>query len=461
MKITIPFQQFRMVCIAFALAAVAACPLWAQEAEAEVEVEDEPDVEEVASGTVLGSVVARLGLNASANFHSNPYYRTEGMESDGIVYHIKPHAGLELPLNEFFFIGVEGHLDYAAVDLDDETNDEDRDVLHPYVSGKIRYNLSEYTSFTLSDSFQQANVADTIGGPKYRLNTVKAEGMHELSDRLRGRLWYDNGTLSEDSGSRLFDYMLNGGGAAVEYVITQTDAGRDVTVLLEVTGGQKEFDEEDFWLVSSRTNPKTHTYYSGRCVVNYPVSSALTAMARGGWVQRDYDTVLAGADDSSGHVDAGASLTLRPGGFMSYTLAGSYGVTDTVIFNDEAAFREVFDPVDPLLNNFNINYRELELFRVGLIAEAQLLSRLSAGVACIYERIEGDVTDDLTRVSGQSGMTPRDLSEDRLTFGVRLDYQLMERLRMGINYEHGLAEDNLDDLYEYDTVALTAALDIL
>lgn len=451
MKITVPIQYRWIVRVVSILVMAGYC---------RSSLAQEADAEGGESSGNLGSVVVRLGADGSASYHSNPYYRTEDMAEDGIVYHLTPRLGLEFPVNEFFFVGLYGHLDFAAADLRNETHDKDREVLHPYLSGKVRYNFSEHTSLAVSDSFQQANVADTIGGPKYRLNIAVAEAMHEVSDRVRGRLWYRSGVLSEDSGSQLFDYTDNQGGAGLEYVITQTDAGREVSVHLEFQGGEKRFEEGNFLGAMSRVNPKTHTYYEGRLVMDYPISSALTARGHAGWTQRDYDAVLAGVDDSSANPTVGASLNLRPGGALSFTLAGSYSVTDSVVFNDEPGFRQVFDPLDPLLNNLDINYRELDLWRVGIISEKRLGERTSIGIACVYERIEGTKEDDLTPVSGQSGRGIRDLTEDRLTVGARIDYRLMEKVRVGINYEHGLAEDDLVNLYDYDTVALTANVDI-
>ncbi len=453
MKVIMPFHYRWAGRFVSVLLAVGLClPLHAQE--------EEPVPDDDSPIGSLGGLVARLGVDASASYHSNPYYRSERMETDGIVYHINPRLGLELPINEFFFVGAEGHLDFAAVDLSKSTHDEDREVLHPYVSGKIRYNLSEHTSLAVSDSFQQANVEDTIGGPKYRLNIAEARAIHELSDRVRAHLSYQHGILSEDSGSQLFDYARQQGGVGLECVLTQTDAGRDVLLILEAVGGEKEFDEGSFLGAASRENPKTHTYYQGHAIVSCPLSSALTARGRAGWIQREYDVTLPGVDDTSGNLSAAASLSLRPGGSLAFTLAGSYEVTDTLVFNDEPGFREVFDPVDPLLNNLNINYREVELWRIGLVSAKDLGERASAGLACIYERIEGAMDDDLTPVSGQSGAGIRDLSEDRLTIGARLDYRLTEKVSVGVNYEHGLAEDDLVELYQYDTVALIANIDI-
>ena len=401
-----------------------------------------------------------FGCNAEISYHSNPYYRETATERSGTVMGVEPHVRLDMPANEYLYFGLLGKLTYTGVILDNDAGDEvgDRDVVHPYVAAKARYNTSEHTSLAVSDEYQQANVGDDITGDQYYLNQIRAEFAHEFGARFKAGLWYRNSVLKEDSSSLLYDFTDNSLGGEASYVVTRTAVGRDVTIAVTGNGGEKGFEDGDFLDQDTQTNPKNHTYYSAGMALLLPVSSAITADVRGGWKRREYDTVSQGREEKTDSLSFGAGLNMIPGGLISFVLTASYSIEDTIVYGGEDAQQEqaVFDALDPLMNNLNNSYREMEVRRVGARADYSLSDRTRLGLVTTYQHSEADREEDLTAISGQSGHVAVDLNEDRYTIGATVETSLTDTLSIAASYEHGLAEDDTRDLYGFDAAALIA-----
>jgi hypothetical protein len=339
------------------------------------------------------------------------------------------------------------------------------------VETKVRYNLSEHTSLSVADDFQTANVDDVGDKPRFYLNNALLEASHEFNTRLGGSIWYRNTFIDQRDEALLFDSMEHLVGGRAQYAVTETEFGRPVIVGFDASLGRRDFDEARFFSPdpgdTSRDNPKTHSSYSAGVSANYPLSSLLTLNGRAGWRQRDYETASATRDETTDNVYGGLTLsfTPSPGSPLSLTAASSYEVTDTIVYNIEPYDRPVFETTDALLNNLEIEYRELEVARVGLAADYKLTESLQCGLSFTYQQQAADKEEDLGPIAGN--IDPADsgigepIEQDQITISATANYAVNEYLSLGVGYQYGMAEDSEqpsgeDDVYQYDTLAILA-----
>ncbi|MFW6152022.1 MAG: hypothetical protein ACOC6C_03505 [Verrucomicrobiota bacterium] len=434
-----------------------------EEAEAKKEIEQPATPSAAEEGPVVNVTLLEGGLELTAAYHSNPYYRDDEAEEGGMVFNLSPSVRIAYPANELLHFSVFGKVDYTSVvldDGDDALDTQNEEVLHPYITGRVRYNPSEFSSFVLSDTYQQANIEDDITGDKYYLNDASLQYRQDIGNRASTKIWVRNMTVNEDSGGVLFDHKDNSGGAVITYVLTEIN-GRHVRMGLHGSVGRKKFEEETFLGHGvDKTNPKTHDYYTADLSVAFPLSDGLLGRLKCGWVGRRYETTGDGRDQETDGVSANGSLTMIPGGLATFTLAGSYDVVDTIVFSDSQPQQRVFDSLDPLINNLDSSYREQEVWRVGINGRYPFSEVMELGASAVYQESHSDKEEDLTRISGQSGIEPRNLDEERLTLGLRLNHRFGKHLETAVSYEHGFAERTADtaDEYQFDSYAVSARI---
>jgi hypothetical protein len=383
------------------------------------------------------------------------------VDESGTVFFIDPFIDWEIPVSEFIYFGIHAKVNYTSVDADDPvTGESSQDTLQPYIEARGRYNFSEFTSLGIMNSYQRANIEDDISGPKYELNETTLDAKHVFTDLTSGGAWYKFTTLDEESGGTLYNFDENAVGLSASHTLARTEDGGAVTLGLNGSLGVREFDDGSFLGQTDSTNPKNHDYYKAGVSLTYPISTGLEARGRVGWTHREYDVVATTRDDESDTGSLGASLILLPGGVVTYTIATSYETTDTIVLNIEDAQRAVFDTLDPLLNNLNTDFREMDLFRIGVSSDVPLSDVLKIGLSAVYQLADADAEEDLAPVSGTSGSAPAELDEERVTLGGKLDYRYNDYVTITVAYEHGFADDGSDELYEYDAGAIQARLDI-
>jgi len=404
-----------------------------------------------------------FGLSAGASAHSNPFFREEGSDESGTVYFIDPFINWEIPVSEFVYLGVYAKANYTIVDAyDPVTGESSQDTLQPYIDARGRYNFSEFTSLGIQNSYQRANIEDDISGPKYELNETRIEAKHNFTDLTTASIWYRFTVLNEDSGGTLYDFDDNEAGLSASRILARAEGGGAVTLGIDGSLGGRDFDDGVFQGQTDSTNPKSHDYYKAGVSLAYPIASGLEARGRAGWTHRKYEqtSTASGRESESDSASVGVSLKLLPGGSVTYTIATSYDTIDTIVVNIDEAQRTVFDTLDPLLNNLNTDYREMDVFRIGLSSIIPLSDVLNVGVSAVYQLSDADAEEDLSPISGQSGSPAAKLDEERLTVGGKVDFRINDFVTFTVAYEHGFADDGSTELYEYDAGAIQAKLDI-
>lgn len=409
-------------------------------------------------------------LSLSGAYHSNPYYRSDENANGAYVLSVDPGLSVGLPISEFVFIGFDGKVNITHVAFTSGGTDEDKTVVQPYVSGKIRYNPTESTSCILHDDFQVANVEDDLNGPRFYLNNAIAQAAQEFGGRFVGTVDYKNTILQQEDESLLFDSMENSVGASCSAYVAPTESGRRVALTLLGRVGRKDFEEGDFYLQTSRDNPKTHNYHELGAGVTYPLSALMSLDGRGGWRHREYEVTSGARKEKSDTPFGGLTLsfTPSPGSPLSFTFANSYEVTDTVVYNIPQVDRVVFETTDPLLNNLDIQYRELDVWRSGLAADYRLSDQWQLGLSSAYQRAQADDSEDLAPISGnvgdQSGVGDS-TDREQVTVGLTVRYHVTENASLGLGYQHGYGRDKdsagEEDDYAFDSVALLGKIDLL
>ncbi|MDA0322172.1 MAG: hypothetical protein O2923_05585 [Verrucomicrobia bacterium] len=404
-----------------------------------------------------------FGLTAGAAAHSNPFFRGKGSDESGTVYFIDPSVDWEIPVSEFVYLGVHAKVNYTIVDADDPvTGESSQDTLQPYIEARGRYNFSEFTSLGIQNSYQRANIEDDISGPKYELNETTVEAKHNFTDLTTGSIWYRFTVLTEESGGTLYDFDENAAGLSASRILARTESGGAVTLGIDGSLGVRDFKDGVFQGQADPTNPKNHDYYKAGLSLAYPIATGLEARGRAGWTRRKYEQTSTTSlrESESDSASVGFSLKLLPGGPVTYTIASSYATIDTIVVNIDQAQRTVFDTLDPLLNNLNTDYREMDVFRIGLSSSIPLSDILDVGVSAVYQLADADAEEDLAPASGQSGSPAAKLDEERVTVGGKVNYQVNDFVTLSVAYEHGFADDGSTKLYEYDAGAIQARLDI-
>ena len=120
---------------------------------------------------------------------------------------------------------------------------------------------------------------------------------------------------------------------------------------------------------------------------------------------RDYESGNGVRDESTDSPSFSASLRMMPGGRTAYSIAGSFETTDTIVFNNSMDQSQVFDTLDPLLNNLEPLYREQEVLRVGMNLDHSLTENIKTGLSCVFQQSTADSDEHLVKssFSGQSG----------------------------------------------------------
>jgi hypothetical protein len=408
------------------------------------------------------------GLGLLGSYHSNPYYRGSGKESDAYVWSADPFLRFDAPVNEMLYLGADLRGKVTSVVFDDEGED-DKTIAHPYLQGKIRYNLSEYTSLSLADDYQTANVDDVGDSPRFKINNASLGFGHAFTEALQTRLAYRNTVVGQTGHSVLFDSMEHAVDGDFDWVVWRTDAGRDMKFGVNGRYSKKDFDDGDFLFQGTRENPKTHDSYRLGGAMTYPLSNLMTVRARAGWVRREYEASAFVRDSETDSPYGGLTLThtVSPGSPLSFTLASSYDLSDTVVYNIEEQDRAVFETTDALLNNLNISYRELQVLRAGLAAD-YTLKRLVLGLSASYQRQTADANEDLAPISGNLDPAGTGVGEaterQQYTVTGTVRYQVTSIFSVGLGFQYGVATDreNTDDkdLYDYNSVALLTKLDL-
>ena len=410
-------------------------------------------------------------LEAGLSYHSNPYYRGEGTASEGVVLAIDPGIRIDIPVNEMLYFGLDGKVDLTHVFFTSDSVDDDKTVAHPFVRGKARYNLSEFSSFSLADEFQTANVDDVGDSARFYQNKAQVEGATVLGGMIDLKGWFRNVLVEQNDEALLFNSQENVAGLDVSVPVAYSSDGRPVTIGLVGSYGRKSFEDGDFAVLLS-DNPKSHDYYTVGGRVALPVSSLLTLYARCGWKFREYDATADDSDDSTDSVYGGLNATLipTPGSPLSFTLSGSHETTDTLVYDIETYDSSVFEATDALLNTLSITYRELEVSRVGLVMDYKVNDRVALAFSGVYQYTTADAEDDLAALSGNvdphgdGEFVGRSTSQDQVTVGGMVSYQATETLSLNLGYQHGFSTDSDasasedEDLYEYDSVGLLARM---
>ncbi len=451
--------------LALLMLAWTVCP--AQDAEeADVAaVEDEPAPVEEASDS---ATTFDFGVGLLGSYHSNPYYRGSENESDAFVWSLDPFVRFDAPVNEMLYFGADLRGKVTTVFFTDSEED-DKTIAHPYLQGRIRYNLSEYTSFLLADDYQTANVDDVGDKARFNINNASLAFAQTFAESLQMRLGYRNTIVGQTGHSVLFDSMEHAFEGNFDWILWRTDSGRDMKIGLQSRVGLKDFDDGDFLLQASRENPKSHDTYRLGGNMTYPLSSLMTLYARAGWVRREYEVSSFVRDSETDSPYAGLALThtVSPGSPWAFTVASSYDLSDTVVYNIEEHERAVFETTDALLNNLNISYRELEVFRTGFSVD-YTLERLLLGLSASYQRQTAEANEDLAPISGNLDPAGTGVGEaterQQYTFTGTVRYQVSSIFSVGLGFQYGMADDRKStgekDLYDYSSVALLTKLDL-
>lgn len=421
-----------------------------------VEVEDEGE----------STITFGFGLGLLGSYHSNPYYRDSANEADGFVWSADPYFRFDVPLNEMLYFGADLRAKITHVAFSD-AGEDDKSIAHPFLQGKVRYNLSEHTSFSLIDDFQTANVEDVGDKPRFTLNNASLGFAHAFSEALETTFTYRNTIVEQTDDSLLFDSVEHTVFADADWIVSRMDSGRGLTVGLRGQYGIKEFDDGNFFQQTTRENPKTHDFYRLGGAVTYPLSSLLTVYARLGWLHREYDVTGGRRDSETDSPYGGLSAThlVSPGSPVSFTVATSYDVADTIVYNIESQDRGVFETTDALLNNLNVAYRELNVLRVGFITDYNIM-RMLLGLSLSYQRQDADAGEDLAPISGN--MTAdgigRATEQEQFSVTATARYRVAKAISLGVGFQYGVAEDSElsgeTDLYDYSSFALLAELDL-
>lgn len=453
--------------------AVFVVPARAQEDEAAVEEVVEVEEEDIDVAELEPDIQVTFfsgGIDLALSWHSNPYYRDDTRESQAFVLSGDPDIKIDWPLSEFTYVGLSAKVNVTHVVFESGSAEEDKTVLQPYVVGRLRYNLSEHTSLSFDDNFQTANVDDVGDNPRFYLNQARLEAAHQFSERFSSRCWYRNTWLDQtESEAVLFNSMEHALGLGADYALSQTESGRPITLSVDLQAGLKEFDDGDFFNPdggSTKDNPKTHDFLSASAGLSYPFSTLMTLYARGGLRHREYDTVSGGRDDTSDTPYAGLTLSVvpSPGSPLSFALATSYQVSDTVVYDIPDYNQSVFETTDALYNNLEVDYRELELLRVGVTADYNMTDAIRLGLGVTYQQSTADAEEDLGPVSGN--LDPAEtgigdpIEKDQVVISATAKYRATSNLRVGLGYQHGFATDSElvgdEDMYTFDSFALLA-----
>lgn len=435
-------------------------------------------------------IEARPGLRLGTGWHSNPYLRPSSESiADAWVLDVDPYLDVECPFSEYLYLGVYGKLNLKYFYFDDPSgvagddtleyrsfadyHDENSLIVQPFIAGKLRHNPSEYTSLALYDDFQSANVDRYGTSDRFYLNNAWAEAVHEFSDRTSGKVQYRHVWHNQNDDPDLFNFQDHAVSAALPRRLAILDEGRAVILTPQITAGRRAFDQptpsfeaED----SSSREAKDYDYLDTTAGLLLPLSSLVTLNLSGGWGQRQYEKVVAGSDRSDAvHGGATLSLTPSPGSPLTFVLAGTREVTDTVIYNTAEYNRLPFEWEDATLNELNITYRELDVSRLGTWIRYDVTEFTRAYLVASFQRAEGDAENDLAGTEGYTESTgdregrPEPTCQEEWVFGGGLRARLTETVEAGLSYRHGLARDNERtaserDLYEYDEVSLKLSL---
>jgi len=438
------------------------------EAEAAMAAAGAPMVEE--GGPTVTLSLWEPGLDVSASYHSNPYYRSDEDARAGMVFTLDPSLRVDVPVNELLYFGLDARIGLTAVIFTEDGEDSDTETVHPFVRAKVRYNVTEHTSASLVDDFQVARIEDDLSNPEFYLNNLKLILAQQFNEAIEGQVWYRNVYVAQSETSRLFDSVANEGGVGLDFLLGRMPSGRATCVGLEGMIGRKEFDSGEFFdtLAGSnraQDNPKTHDYYRAELSLDYPLASLMTAHARAGWDHREYSTVSGMREEKSDSPRAGLTIeaTPSPGSPLSFTLSSSYETTDTIVYNIQEYDLPVFEMTDALVNNLDIDYRELKVFRAGFAADYVPSRKVKFGLSTIYQKADADMEEDVGPISGN--LDPAGTGVGRKTdyqeiiVAITARFNVTEKVALGIGYQHGFAEDNErdeKDVYEYDSLALLA-----
>lgn len=417
-----------------------------------------------------GDAVVMLGGGVSflGTYHSNPYYREQASEAEAWLWSVDPSLRCDIPVNELLFIGADARVKVTQFMFRDDA-EEDKTIVNPYIQGRVRYNLSEATSLALVDDYQRANVEDVGDKPRFTLNNAQLSAAHDFGGEVLSRIWYRNTVVDQTGGALLFDSMENAGGLSADWMLNRTASGRATVVGAQGTAGRKAFDEGRFYLQSSDENPKTHDFYSVGLNVTHPISSLVTLHLRGGVTRRDYASSSPVRDGTTDSPYGGVTVAWVPsrGSPLSLTAATSYEVADTVIYNIPVQDQAVFETTDALLNNLNIAYRELEVWRTGLTAD-YTLRRLLLGLSLSYQKQQADGNEDLGPISGnvdpaETGVG-RPIDQDQFMVSATARYRFTESFSLGVGFQYGVASDGErpgdEDLYDYQSVGVLGKLEL-
>lgn len=449
------------------------------------------ELEEIAENGQVPSKPKRYGLSANvralAAWHSNPYYRTDDDSADALIFSIDPGITYDLPIGDLIYLGLHGKLNITQVSFFDDPPEGDREdisVVHPFVSARLRYNPaeSERLSFVLSDSFQTGNIEDDLDEPRFYLNNAKVQGSYVFGGLIESTIWYGNTWLTQDDEDLLFDFMDNSVGLGATYYISEARAGRRMAVGLDASLGQREFESGEFYNFNpdtgmaeepSKTNPKDQMYYKVGASFTYPVSPLMTVYAHAGWQHREYDTATGSRDDETDSPYGGLTFSYipSPSSDLSITLATSYEQTDTLIYDVPEYDQVVFETTDALLNNVEIAYREMQVWRTGVSVDYKAMEDLKLGLSFVYQQEMADSEEDLSAVSGNIDEDEtgegRDLDQRQFTIAIRADKAIpvsdSVNMTIGAGFQFGFAEDSdaeagEEDLYDFQSVALLAKI---
>ena len=124
----------------------------------------------------------------------------------------------------------------------------------------------------------------------------------------------------------------------------------------------------------------------------------------------------------------------------------------------------MFETTDALYNNLEVDYRELELLRVGVTADYNMTDAIRLGLGVTYQQSTADAEEDLGPVSGN--LDPAEtgigdpIEKDQVVISATAKYRATSNLRVGLGYQHGFATDSElvgdEDMYTFDSFALLA-----
>lgn len=457
---------------------------------AEAMEKDPPDEIELAEADVGNRFTIHPGLHVSSSWHSNPYYRpNREPHVEAWIVDIDPRLDLELPLTEcldadlfgklnlkyFFFSDPDRHprstgetLEYRSFA---DTRDADKLIVQPYLRGTLRYQPSERTSLALYDDFQRANVDDVGDQREFYLNNAWLEAAHDFSEVLSGRLWYRHTLHYQTDESPLFDYIENAVGADVGIVLARLDDGRSLEITPNLSYGRKEFQDNLqpthslLEMAESNNDPKSHEWVSYGATLQWPFSTLMTLYLSGGQQTRNYKNAGDGRESETSSPWYGATLACipSPGSRFSYDIVVAYAVSDTVVYNTPAYNRQVFDLEDAILNELDITYRELDVWRAGVQVKFDATERLRLHALGTFQRSEADREEDLAPFFGYSQATEGGkqdaIQQDEYAIGVGGTFRWRKFITLGAGYRWGWATDEkaiLKDLYDYHEISIFA-----